>query len=305
MGTRAHTYSPAYKMDEFPEILRYSSHVTFNSLHQFGQLKDYVAKSGNKISMGLRVNPGFSKVKTELYNPVAPGTRLGMDYRDLPFPLPTGIEGLHFHTLFEDDSYTLEKTIDAFEQRFGKFLPHVKWVNMGGGHLITGENYDRDHLIGLIKAFSRKYKVNVILEPGTAYAWQTGVLVSTIVDITEDNGIRTAILDVSFTAHMPDCLEMPYKPVISGANNEETPGFHAYRMGGNSCLAGDYMGNWWFPRELKPGDKIIFEDMIHYTMVKTTMFNGVKHPSIATWSKKNGLKILKEFGYHDYKNRLS
>ncbi|MFW5752091.1 MAG: carboxynorspermidine decarboxylase, partial [bacterium] len=190
------------------------------------------------------------------------------------------------------------------EKKFGKFFQDIKWVNMGGGHLITGANYDTEHLISIIKNFKEKHGLEIILEPGSAFAWKTGYLLSTVIDIVERNGIRTAILDVSFTAHMPDCLEMPYKPKILGAY-DETPGKPTYRMGGNSCLSGDFMGNWSFDRELKRGDKIIFDDMIHYTMVKTTTFNGVQHPSIGIWNDQKGFMLVREFGYNDYKKRLS
>jgi carboxynorspermidine decarboxylase len=217
--------------------------------------------------------------------------------------LPQGVEGFHFHTLFEADSFALEKVMAAFINKFGKYLSKLKWVNMGGGHLITRKGYDIDHLIKLLTGFKNKYSAKIILEPGSAFTFQTGFLVSTILDIVENNGIKTAVLDVSFTCHMPDCLEMPYKPVILGATNERK-GKPTYRMGGNSCLAGDYMGNWSFDKELNPGDKIIFDDMIHYTTVKTTMFNGVNHPSIGIWSERSGFKLIKEFKYQDYKNRL-
>jgi carboxynorspermidine decarboxylase len=218
--------------------------------------------------------------------------------------VPQGVEGFHFHTLFEADSFALEKVLAVFLNKFGKFFPRLKWVNMGGGHLITRKNYDIHHLIKVLTDFKNHYNVEIILEPGSAFTYQTGYLVSTILDIVVNDGIRTAILDVSFTCHMPDCLEMPYKPVILGATDERV-GKPTYRMGGISCLAGDYMGNWSFDKELKPGDKIIFDDMIHYTTVKTTMFNGVNHPSIGIWSEKSGFRLIKEFNYQDYKNRLS
>jgi carboxynorspermidine decarboxylase len=192
----------------------------------------------------------------------------------------------------------------VFLEKFGKFLSQLKWVNMGGGHLITRKDYDVHHLIKLLVDFKKKYDVDVLLEPGSAFTYQTGYLVSTILDIVENKGIKTAILDVSFTCHMPDCLEMPYKPIILGATDERV-GKPTYRMGGISCLAGDYMGNWSFDKELKPGDRIIFDDMIHYTTVKTTMFNGVSHPSIGIWSEKSGFRLIKEFSYQDYRNRLS
>lgn len=305
MKTLAHTYSPAFTDREFDEIIQYSSHITFNSLAQFKRLYPRILSSGKKISVGMRVNPGYSKVKTDLYNPAAPGSRLGISPDELGETLPEGIEGFHFHTLFEDDSFTLEKTLEAFEERYAQYLPQLKWVNMGGGHLITGKDYDTHHLIKLLENFKKKHGVHIILEPGSAFAWQTGVLVASIVDLIENSGIKTAILDTSFTAHMPDCLEMPYKPVIRNASMDANAGGFPYRMGGNSCLAGDFMGDWWFKNPLQIGDKIIFEDMIHYTMVKTNTFNGVQHPSIAIWTKENKLKVIKEFNYFDYRNKLS
>jgi Diaminopimelate decarboxylase len=214
------------------------------------------------------------------------------------------VEGLHFHSLCESYPTDLEKTLAAFEAKFANLIDKVKWVNFGGGHLMTRKGYDIDHLIRVLKGFKQRHNVHVILEPGSAFAWETGVLVSTVQDVVENKGIKTAILDVSFTAHMPDCLEMPYKPRIEGASYEPVAGKPTYRMGGNSCLAGDYIGDWSFNTELKPGDCIVFEDMIHYTMVKTTTFNGVQHPSIGIWDG-SGFKLIRRFGYEDYKNRLS
>lgn len=233
-----------------------------------------------------------------------PGSRLGITADDLSGGIPEGIEGLHFHVLFESDSYALERVLKVVKEKFGRFFPYIKWINMGGGHLITGKKYDPDHLIGLIRGFRKETGLNVILEPGSAIAWETGELVSTVEDIVINNGILTAITDVSFTAHMPDCLEMPYKPVILGAHdpNGSKP---VYRIGGNSCLSGDVMGDWSFDNELKPGDRIVFLDMIHYTMVKTTTFNGVRHPSIGIWTSDDKFRLIKEFGYGDYKNNLS
>lgn len=303
MGSPAHTYGPAYTDREFPEIMRCSSHITFNSLQQFNRF--YPQTQFNNISCGLRINPEFSDVETDLYNPCAPGSRLGVVAELLGESLPEGVEGLHFHTLCESSSFDLEKTLLVVEEKFGKFFPQIKWLNMGGGHLMTREGYDVEHLIGILKAFKVKYPhLQLILEPGSAFAWRTGVLVSSVVDIVENKGIKTAMLDVSFACHMPDCLEMPYKPAIVGATDavSEKP---AYRMGGNSCLSGDFYGSWSFEKELKIGDRIVFEDMIHYTMVKTTMFNGVSHPSIGIWTKDNEFKLLREFGYEDYKNRMS
>jgi len=302
LGVRAHTYSPAYEEKTIADILKYSSHISFNSINQL--LKYSKVASQNGVSVGLRVNPEFSDSTHDIYNPCKPGSRFGVTADQLGTVLPQEVEGLHFHTLFEADSFALEKVLAVFIKKFGKFLPQLKWVNMGGGHLITKKGYDINHLVKILTDFKNNYGVQIILEPGSAFTYQTGYLVSTILDVVENNSIKTAILDVSFTCHMPDCLEMPYKPVILGAT-DETAGKHTYRMGGNSCLAGDYMGNWSFDKELKPGDKIIFDDMIHYTTVKTTMFNGVNHPSIGIWNEKSGLRLIKEFTYQDYKNRLS
>lgn len=305
MGSKAHTYSPAYKKEDFKELMRYSSHITFNSLSQFEAFKTNLKQHPDKISAGLRINPQFSDVETDLYNPCAPGSRLGVIAEQLPDVLPREIEGLHFHTLCESSSYDLENTLNAVEDKFATYLPQIKWLNMGGGHLMTRKGYNTEHLIQLLKAFKEKWNFHIILEPGSAFAWETGDLVSSVIDIVENKGIRTAILDVSFTAHMPDCLEMPYQPKVTGADQGITEGKYHYRLGGNSCLAGDFMEYWSFDNELKVGDQIIFEDMIHYTMVKTTMFNGVPHPSIAIWNDNKGLKVVKEFGYEDYKGRLS
>lgn len=304
IGAPAHTYSPVYKESDFEQILKYSSHVTFNSLAQYRKYSKIVSGFAGKISAGLRINPEFSEIAQGIYNPCSPGSRLGITAGELGSNLPEGIEGLHFHVLFESDSYALEKVLNVVELKFGRFFPQLKWINMGGGHLMTREGYDTDHLIKILKRFREESGLHVILEPGSAFAWETGELVATVEDIVENQGITTALIDVSFTAHMPDCLEMPYKPKILGAT-DPVPGKPTYRMGGNSCLSGDFMGDWSFDSELKPGDRIIFLDMIHYTMVKTTTFNGVQHPSIGIWTKEGKFKLLKKFGYEDYKNRLS
>ena len=305
MKTLAHTYSPAFTETDFQQVLEASSHITFNSLTQLEQFRERVNAFGRTISVGLRVNPEYSEVKTELYNPCAPGTRLGVKADQLGEQLPVGVEGFHFHTLCESSSFDLEKTLEAFEARFGVFLGRLKWVNFGGGHLMTRKDYDTGHLVKVLKAFKSRWKnLSVILEPGSAFAWETGFLLASVVDVVESRGIKTAILNVSFTAHMPDCLEMPYQPKIRGTYQEAVPGRFSYRMGGNSCLAGDYMGSWSFDHPLKPGDPILFEDMIHYTIVKTTMFNGVAHPSIGIWNEENGFTLLREFGYEDYKRRM-
>jgi carboxynorspermidine decarboxylase len=302
LGVKAHTYSPAYEEKDFADILNYSSHLSFNSINQ---LEKYGRRARQKgVRTGLRVNPEFSDTTYDIYNPCKPGSRFGVTAEQLGGGFPREVEGFHFHTLFEADSFALERVLAVFVKKFGPFLPKLKWVNMGGGHLITKNSYDKHHLIQLLMDFKSKYDVEIILEPGSAFTYRTGYLISTILDIVENRGIKTAILDVSFTCHMPDCLEMPYQPVILSAMDEKA-GKPTYRMGGISCLAGDSMGNWSFEKELKPGDQIIFEDMIHYTTVKTTMFNGVSHPSIGIWNDQSGFRLIREFHYQDYKNRLS
>lgn len=306
MGGKAHTCSPAYTEKDFPAIMACSSHITFNSLTQFERFYPAVLNHPEKISCGLRINPEYSEVETDLYNPAAPGSRLGMTRDALGKELPEGIEGLHFHTLCESSSFALENTLKHVEAKFGDLLPQVKWLNMGGGHLISREDYDVEHLIQLLLNFKKKYpNLEVILEPGAAFVWQTGVLVSSVVDIVENRGIKTAILDISFTCHAPDCLEMPYKPAVRGAYREPVPGKPTYRLGGNSCLSGDYLGDWSFDEVLKAGDKIVFEDMMHYTVVKTTMFNGIPHPDLCLLRENGDLEIFRRFGYEDYKNRMS
>lgn len=305
MGTPVHTYCPAYADIDFEVIARMSSHLTFNSLSQYERFAATARTINPTISLGLRVNPEYSEVKTLLYNPCAPGSRLGISADELgQNGLPDGVEGLHFHSLCESTSYALENTLKAFEAKFGQFLHRMKWLNMGGGHLMTRKDYDRQHLVRVLRNFKARYPhLEIILEPGAAFVWETGYLMATVLDIVENHGIKTAMLDVSFTAHMPDCLEMPYKPVILGAT-DELEGLPTYRMGGNSCLAGDYMGNWSFDHELSIGEKIIFNDMIHYTMVKTTMFNGVRHPHIGMWTRDGEFKLFRTFDYNDYKNRM-
>ena len=304
-GSKAYTYSPAYTEADFPEIMRCSSHVTFNSLSQFRRFYPAVERSGQPISCGIRVNPEYSEVETELYNPCAPGSRFGVTCDQLPDPLPRGIEGFHCHCLCESSSHEFERTLAHVEQRFGKWLPRLKWLNLGGGHLVTRKDYDVPHLVGVLRQLRQRYpNLQVILEPGSAFAWQTGVLLSHVVDVVENHGIRTAILDVSFTCHMPDCLEMPYQPDVRGARKGEE-GPCVYRLGGNSCLSGDYIGSWSFDHELKVGDAVVLEDMIHYTIVKTTMFNGIHHPAIALWTADGKAEIYRQFTYEDYCNRMS
>lgn len=311
-GSKAHTYSPAYTDLDFQSILDCSSHITFNSWNQFNHFFPKVQKSGKNVSCGIRINPEYSEISTELYNPCAPGSRFGIMADDIPDELPQGIEGFHCHNNCESSAEALNRTLEQIDSKFGKWLPQLKWLNLGGGHLITRKDYNTALLIDILKRFKERYpNLKIILEPGSAFAWETGYLVASVVDIVENKGIRTAILDVSFTCHMPDCLEMPYQPTIIGAEtlppdavklakSEE----HIYRLGGNSCLSGDYMGSWHFNHDLQMGERIIFKDMIHYTTVKTNMFNGIQHPSIAIWHSNDELEIYRDFTYEDYKNRM-
>lgn len=301
-GALAHTYAPVYTNGEIEQILDCSSHITFNSLAQFERFGARAILRG--VSCGLRINPGYSPVETELYNPCVKGSRLGVREGELE-ELPEGVEGLHFHNLCESFSHDLERTLENVEERFGHLLPKVKWVNMGGGHLMTHKDYDREHLVEVLRAFKARHPhLEVIMEPGSAFTWQTGVLVSTVEDVVESEGVNTLMLNVSFACHMPDTLEMPYKPSVVGAHDPKE-GERRWRAGGNSCLAGDVMGDWAFESEPKVGDRVVFEDMIHYTMVKTTMFNGVSHPAIAIWHQDHTLEVVREFGYEEYKNRMS
>ena len=302
---RAHTYSPAYTDGEFDEIVRCSSHLSFNSLSQYERFHHRV---GEDVSIGLRVNPEYSEVGTLLYNPCAPGTRFGVTADKLPEQLPSDIEGFHCHCHCESGADVLERTLVHIEDKFAKWFPQLKWLNLGGGHLMTRQGYDVAHLINILNGLHCRYPwLKIILEPGSAFAWQTGPLVSHVVDVVEDKGIRTAILDVSFTCHMPDCLEMPYTPEVRGAKASPNPsegGEATYRLGGNSCLSGDFMGYWQFDHELQVGEEVIFEDMIHYTTVKTNMFNGISHPAIGMLHLDGSLEILRQFSYDDYRSRM-
>lgn len=310
LGGNVHSYCPAYTPETINEYLNGSSHITFNSVNQFNRFKanldKHNATPGNKhVSPGLRVNPLCSVIETDIYNPALPGSRFGVTAEQLGDTLPEGIEGLHFHSLCESSSYDLQRVLEAFEQQFGKFLPQVKWVNMGGGHLMTREGYDVQHLIGLLRDFKSRYPwLNVIMEPGSAFTWRTGDLITSVVDVVENQGVKTAIIDASFACHMPDCLEMPYKPAIT-ESVETDPSLPTYRLGGNSCLSGDYVGDWSFEKPLATGDRLTLEDMNHYTTVKTTMFNGIQHPSIVLCDKEGDCRYLRRFDYSDYKSRMS
>lgn len=349
-GSYAHSYSPAYTEENFPEFMRCSSHITFNSFSQFKRFYPETLKADHKISCGIRVNPEYSEIETDLYNPCAPGSRFGVtaDQMEEMFSkvnasaishqpsansLVQGanpIRGFHCHCHCEDDSYTLERTLKHLEEKFGKWFPQLEWLNLGGGHLMTRKDYDTEHLIHVLNGLHERYpNLRIILEPGSAFAWQTGPLVSKVVDIVENHGIKTAILNVSFACHMPDCLEMPYQPAVRNAiqtpSNSPTGGEPrvdgtcgctppvegtgevaggVYRLGGNSCLSGDFIGSWLFDHELQIGEEIIFEDMIHYTTVKTHMFNGISHPAIAMKHSDGTIEVLREFHYEDYKDRM-
>lgn len=304
MGCLAHTYCPAYKEEEFEEMMGYSSHLTFNSLGQYERFRDRVQANPRKISMGLRINPEYAEVEVDMYNPAIKGSRLGITRNLLGDTLPEGIEGLHSHTLCENDSYVLERTLVHIEEKFGDLLHQAKWLNLGGGHLMTRKGYDHAHLAGVIQGLKAKYNIEIILEPGSAIGWETGFLRSKVLDIVDSLGIKIAILDVSFAAHMPDTLEMPYKPKVWGADSEAVPGKHVYRLGGMTCLAGDYMSEYSFDSPLEVGDTVVFNDMIHYTMVKTTTFNGVGLPAIGVWKEDGSFQLLKSFGYETFKDRL-
>ena len=306
MKTLAHTYAAVYFPEDFERTLKYSSHVSFNSLSQFNRYYPQIQRfTQHEISCGLRVNPEFSVVETDLYNPGKAGGRLGEAIENLADELPEGIDGLHVHALCESSAADTEGLLLAIEQKLGHYLPSLKWLNIGGGHLMTKQGYDLDYLINALKAFkSRHPHLDLILEPGSAVGWDTGVLLSEVLDIVDNRGVTTVMVDVSFTAHMPDTLEMPYRPRIRNAGDFEEGKFN-YKIGGTSCLSGDYMDYYSFDKAIEIGDILIFEDMIHYTMVKTTMFNGVKHPDIGIWTEDNTYKLVRRFNYTDFKRRLS
>ncbi|MDD7074449.1 MAG: carboxynorspermidine decarboxylase [Prevotella sp.] len=308
-GAPAHTFSPAYTDSEIDQIAKCSSHLSFNSLSQYERMREKARNANAQLSFGLRVNPEYSEIFTLLYNPCAPGTRFGVSADKLPAQLPSDIEGFHCHCHCESGADVFQRTLVHIEEKFAGWFPQLKWINFGGGHLMTRKDYDVELLVALLKDFHKRYPwLKVILEPGSAFAWQTGPLVAQVVDIVEDKGIKTAILDVSFTCHMPDCLEMPYQPDVRGAESvemEQAIEKNTYRLGGNSCLSGDFMGSWRFDHPLEIGEKLIFEDMIHYTTVKTNMFNGITHPSISMLKSDGKLQKMRVFGYSDYKNRMN
>ena len=308
-GAPAHTFSPAYTDSEIDQIAKCSSHLSFNSLSQYERMREKARNANAQLSFGLRVNPEYSEISTLLYNPCAPGTRFGVSADKLPAQLPSDIEGFHCHCHCESGADVFQRTLVHIEEKFAGWFPQLKWINFGGGHLMTRKDYDVELLVALLKDFHKRYPwLKVILEPGSAFAWQTGPLVAQVVDIVEDKGIKTAILDVSFTCHMPDCLEMPYQPDVRGAESVEMDRAmekNTYRLGGNSCLSGDFMGSWRFDHPLEIGEKLIFEDMIHYTTVKTNMFNGITHPSISMLKSDGKLQKMRVFGYSDYKNRMN
>ena len=311
-GSPAHTFSPAYTDDEIDEIAKCSSHLTFNSLSQYERLHERAKSANPNVQFGIRVNPEYSEVGTMLYNPCAPGSRFGVMSNQLPEVLPSDIVGFHCHCHCESGADVFERTLAHIEEKFAKWFDQIQWINFGGGHLMTRKDYDVLHLINIIKGFHQRYPhLHIIMEPGSAFGWQTGPLVSQVVDVVENKGIKTAILDVSFTCHMPDCLEMPYLPTVRNAETLEVEdmmsvpeGKYVYRLGGNSCLSGDFMGYWKFEHELKIGENIIFEDMLHYTTVKTNTFNGISHPAIGIVHLDGNLEILRKFGYEDYRDRM-
>ena len=303
MGKEVHIFAPAYREDEFDEIMKYSDHIVFNSFNQWKKYRDKVKNfEGKKIECGIRINPEYSEIETDIYNPCFENSRMGVTLANFEEDELEGIDGLHFHTMCEQNSDTLERTIKVVDEKFGKYIKKMKWINFGGGHHITREDYDLDTLIKSINFIKDKYGVQVYLEPGEAIALNTGFLVSTVLDTTK-NGMDIAILDTSAECHMPDVLAMPYRPNIIGAGkpNEYE---HTYRFGGPTCLAGDIIGDYSFEQPLKPGDKLVFCDMAIYSMVKNNTFNGINLPAIVKYSEEKGVEIIKQFGYEDFKSRL-
>lgn len=302
-GGEVHIYSPAYREDEFDEILNLSDHIVFNSFPQWKAFQSRVKASHKTVSCGIRINPEVKEVETEIYNPCCRFSRLGVTRKEFREDEMEGLEGIHFHALCEKNADALERTLASTRKNFDNAIKKVKWVNFGGGHHITREDYDVDKLITLIKDFKNDYDVQIYIEPGEAVALNAGNLIASVLDITR-NEMNIAILDASASTHMPDVLEMPYRPEISGASDAgDHP--HTYRLAGTTCLAGDVIGDYSFKEPLKKGDKLVFKDMLHYTMVKNNTFNGVNLPSIGIWSEKDGFRLVKKFGYEEYKSRLS
>lgn len=303
LGGEAHVYCPVYTPATIDKFLSHATHITFNSLNQYALYGDRAQQQG--VSPGLRVNPECSVIETDIYNPALPGSRFGVTADEFEGHFPEGLEGLHFHALCESEAADLGKVLESFERQFGKYLSKLKWVNFGGGHLMTREGYNVEELITILKNFRIRYPwLKVLLEPGSAFTWRTGDLITTVLDVVENSGVKTAIIDASFACHMPDCLEMPYKPAVSEAV-EPSDSTYSYRLGGNSCLSGDYVGDWHFPHPLQPGERLTLEDMNHYTTVKTTMFNGIQHPDMVLCDSKGDCHVLRHFDYQDYKSRMS
>ncbi|MDE7026244.1 MAG: carboxynorspermidine decarboxylase [Paramuribaculum sp.] len=302
LHTKAHSYCPAYTEQTIDRYIAGSSHITFNSLSQLSRFGKQALEAG--VSTGLRVNPQCSVIETDIYNPALPGSRFGVTAQDLDGTLPEYVEGFHFHALCESGAEDLQKVLEAFETQFGQYLPHLKWVNMGGGHLMTRKGYNIDLLVNLLTDFRQRYPwLEIILEPGSAFTWRTGDLITSVVDTVCNQGVRTAIIDASFACHMPDTLEMPYTPIVS-ESKPEAPGLIPYRLGGNSCLSGDFAGPWYFDHELQPGERLTLEDMNHYTTVKTNMFNGIQHPAILLQHTDGQCEYLRKYDFEDYLKRM-
>ena len=304
MGKQVHIFSPAYREDEFDEIMKYSDHIVFNSFNQWKLYRDKIKNyKGKKIECGIRINPEYSEIETDMYNPCFENSRMGVTLANFEPEELEGIDGLHFHTMCEQNSDTLARTIKVVDEKFGKYIKNMKWLNFGGGHHITRDDYDIQTLIESILYIKNKYDIDVYLEPGEAVALNSGFLVCTVLDIIK-NGMDIAILDTSASCHMPDVLEMPYRPNIIGAGNPNEYEY-TYRFGGPTCLSGDIIGDYSFKEPLKVGDKLVFCDMAIYSMVKNNTFNGINLPSIVKYSEENGVEIIKKFGYEDFKGRLS
>ncbi len=302
LHAKAHSYCPAYTDQTISQYIAGSSHITFNSLSQLKRFGKTALEAG--VSTGLRVNPQCSVIDTDIYNPALPGSRFGVTAEALNGKLPEFVEGFHFHALCESGAEDLQKVLEAFELQFSQYLPHLKWVNMGGGHLMTKKGYNVDLLVKLLTDFRQRYPwLKVILEPGSAFTWRTGDLITSVVDTVCNQGVRTAIIDASFACHMPDTLEMPYTPAIT-ESKPEAPGLIPYRLGGNSCLSGDFDGPWFFDHELQPGERLTLEDMNHYTTVKTNMFNGIQHPAIILQHADGKCEYLRQYDFEDYLKRM-